>query len=104
MKNVDKSEWKNLVGSPNSVILDVRTPEEWQDGIQKDAETLNFLDSAAFMDGLQSLDKSKTYYVYCRSGGRSAQACSIMDQQGFADTYNLLGGMLEWDGEVIPYT
>ena len=41
------------------------------------------------------------YFVYCRSGARSAQACQLMSQLGFTSTYNLLGGILEWEGEVI---
>ena len=49
---------------------------------------------------LEKLDKSKNYYVYCRSGGRSAQAATLMDQMGFNETYNLLGGFKEWDGDV----
>jgi rhodanese-related sulfurtransferase len=54
-----------------------------------------------FIYEVDALDKSKNYYVYCKAGGRSAQACSIMNQLGFENTYNLLGGIMEWDGEVI---
>jgi rhodanese-related sulfurtransferase len=50
---------------------------------------------------LEELDKSKNYYVYCKAGGRSAQACSIMSQMGFANTYNLEGGMMHWEGAVV---
>ena len=53
------------------------------------------------MDNLEALDKSKNYYVYCRSGARSAKACEIMNSIGFENAYNLLGGFLEWDGEVV---
>jgi rhodanese-related sulfurtransferase len=38
--------------------------------------------------------------VYCKAGGRSAQACAIMNQLGFEKTYNLLGGFTEWEGKV----
>ena len=50
------------------------------------------------MAGLEGLDPSKAYFVYCRSGARSARACQIMGQMGFATTFNLLGGILEWEG------
>ena len=53
------------------------------------------------MAGIQSMDKSKNYYVYCRSGGRSSSACGLLESQGFANTFNLLGGMMSWDGEVV---
>jgi rhodanese-related sulfurtransferase len=46
------------------------------------------------------MDKSKTYFLYCRSGNRSSQACRYMQESGF-NTYNLVGGMLDWDGEIV---
>ena len=51
------------------------------------------------MEEVNEFDKSKNYYVYCRSGKRSAQACQILDQAGVANTYNLQGGIMEWKGE-----
>jgi rhodanese-related sulfurtransferase len=53
-----------------------------------------------FIYQVEELDKSKNYYVYCKAGGRSAQACSIMNQMGFEHTYNLEGGFMQWQGEV----
>jgi len=47
-----------------------------------------------------SKQASSLGFVYCRSGARSAQACQIFKQQGIADCYNLLGGILEWEGEI----
>ena len=49
----------------------------------------------------ETLDKSKNYYVYCRSGARSANACAIMNELGFENAYNLLGGIIEWDGDIV---
>ena len=54
----------------------------------------------ASIDEVEKLDKSKNYYIYCRSGNRSGQACQIMDKLGFENTYNLMGGFNEWDGDV----
>jgi rhodanese-related sulfurtransferase len=39
--------------------------------------------------------------VYCRSGARSAKACEIMNELGFENAYNLLGGILAWNGEIV---
>ena len=52
-----------------------------------------------FIDELKQLNKNKSYYVYCRSGGRSAQACAVMQQLGFRKTYNLIGGFSQWENE-----
>ena len=52
------------------------------------------------MDGVEKLDKSYHYFVYCKAGSRSTQACAIMQQLGFEHTYNLEGGFLEWNGAV----
>ena len=49
---------------------------------------------------MNSLDKKNSYFLYCRSGNRSAQACMYMHDKGFI-TYNLMGGMLAWDGDIV---
>jgi rhodanese-related sulfurtransferase len=101
MKNITKEDWKKLVKeTDNAVVIDVRTPEEWAEGIQPNAKQLNFLSLVDFLSEIDSLDKSNTYFLYCRSGKRSAQACMYMYDKGFT-TYNLMGGMLSWDGEVV---
>lgn len=101
MENIDKSAWKELVKSDdNAVILDVRTPEECAEGMQENAVQMNYLDTQSFQQNIQKLDSSKTYYVYCRSGARSANACQMMEGVGL-NCKNLLGGMLEWDGKVV---
>ena len=53
------------------------------------------------MDEINKLDKNKSYFIYCKAGSRSAQACSIMNQLGFEKTYNLLGGFSNWTGKKI---
>ena len=85
----------------NSIILDVRTPEEFEAGHLVNAQLLDIRNPTSFMEGLQALDKAQTYFVYCRSGARSAQACELFKQHGISDCYNLLGGILEWQGEIV---
>ena len=53
-----------------------------------------------FIQELKKLDKNKSYYVYCRTGSRSANTCVLMKEMGFSKTYNLLGGITEWEGEI----
>ena len=53
-----------------------------------------------FLASIEKLDKSKSYFVYCRSGARSGQACQLMSQMGFSAVYNLEGGVLAWEGDL----
>ncbi len=92
--------WSKLQQDENAVILDVRTEDEWNDGIIPNAINIDIYKGQGFIYKVEELDKSKNYYVYCKAGGRSAQACNIMNQMGFETTYNLMGGFSEWDGPV----
>ena len=101
MADLTQEEWQNaLAEDANAIVLDVRTEEEVEEGIIPEAIHIDIYQGQGFIDQIEELDKSKTFYVYCRSGGRSAQACAIMNQLGFANTRNLLGGFSDWTGEV----
>jgi len=80
----------------NTVVIDVRSPEEVANGFIPGTDLfINFLDGN-FQDQLQKLDKTKTYIVYCHSGNRSGKATNAMQQLGFTDIYNLQGGISGW--------
>ncbi len=97
-----QEDWvSQLEADTNAVVLDVRTDEEWNEGIIPKAIHNDIYKGQGFIYRLEELDKSKNYYVYCKAGGRSAQACSIMNQLGFENTYNLVGGMMNWYGEIV---
>lgn len=99
-ENISQAEWEELIeNDQNAVILDVRTTEEVEDGFIPNMLNIDIRKGQGFLDELEKLDKSKNYYVYCRSGARSAQACQLMNQMGFDTTYNLVGGFMNWDGE-----
>lgn len=102
MKNVSQQEWRSLLETDtNAVIIDVRTPDEWEDGIQENAQLINVQDPNGFMDAIAKVNKEKNFYVYCRSGGRSEMACQILETTGIKSTYNLEGGMMAWNGTVV---
>ena len=103
MKNITQEEWREKTAQDdNAVILDVRTQNEVDEGIIPGAVTdMDFYEGQGFIEKLNNLNKSKNYYVYCRSGNRSGQAAQLMGQLGFDEVYNLLGGMNEWDGETV---
>jgi len=101
MEDISKENWKTLVNeTDNAVVIDVRTPTECLEGIQPNAIQIDFLSLGDFLSAVNILDKSKTYFLYCRSGHRSGQACQYMSENGFK-TYNLIGGMLSWDGDIV---
>jgi len=100
--NLSQEDWvSKLNADTNAVVLDVRTDEEWNEGIIPNAIHNDIYKGQGFIYRLEELDKSKNYYVYCKAGGRSAQACSIMNQLGFENTYNLIGGIMNWYGDIV---
>ncbi len=70
------------------VILDVRTPGEYQSGHVKGAQNIDFYDN--FEQAIQKLPKDKIYYLHCASGRRSGSATEIMRKHGFK-AYNIGG-------------
>lgn len=99
--DLTQQEWANqLHKDDNAIILDVRTEDEFNDGYIPNAINIDIYKGQGFIYKIDELDKSKNFYVYCKAGGRSLQACKIMNQMGFENTYNLLGGFMEWKGEV----
>ena len=100
--NLQQEDWINqLEQDTNAVILDVRTEGECNEGIIPQAINIDIHKGQGFIYQIDELDKSKNYYVYCRSGARSEQACHLMNQMGFENTFNLLGGIMHWQGEVV---
>ncbi|MBL7923458.1 MAG: rhodanese-like domain-containing protein [Bacteroidia bacterium] len=80
--------------SGNAVLLDVRSPGEFSSGSIRGAKNINVM-SQGFNTEVSKLDKSKEYFVFCRSGARSANACRIMSGAGLK-VVNLKGGIQEW--------
>ncbi|MFT6211569.1 MAG: rhodanese-related sulfurtransferase [Bacteroidia bacterium] len=76
-------------------LLDVRTPDEWSEGIIEGATMANIHEDD-FDANLAKLDKEKPVAVYCRSGGRSGKAMAKMNQLGFKEVYSLKGGIGAW--------
>jgi protein disulfide-isomerase len=94
-KNVSVDEFARLVDDKQNVILDVRTPEEFQAGHISGAVNLDF-NAPDFQTKAAALDRSKTYLVHCASGVRSARACDKLNHLDFPNLYNLPGGFRAW--------
>jgi len=85
------------------IVLDVRTEEERAARRLENTSNLDFY-SDVFADELDDLDKSKTYLVYCRSGNRSGQTFEMMKEMGFAEVYDVQGGIVQWIEDGLPVT
>jgi len=102
MEDLGPEQWRKAVADDDqAVIVDVRTPGEWMEGIIPDAECQDMFDGPAFREFIQNLDQDKHYYVYCRSGNRSGQACRFMASHGIT-CFNLKGGIMGWNGDIVP--
>jgi rhodanese-related sulfurtransferase len=102
MADLTQAKWaEQLANDDNAVILDVRTDAEVEERHIPNSKHLDIYNAGEFMEGAKQMDPSKNYYVYCRSGGRSGQACAILNSLGFKNTYNLMGGITEWQGETV---
>jgi rhodanese-related sulfurtransferase len=95
------SEFSNKVTEAGIITLDVRTPGEFNEGHIDGALLIDF-QSGNFENEIASLDKSKTYAVYCRSGSRSGEAVKVMRDAGFTNLYNLNGGVIDWANAGLP--
>lgn len=95
--NVSVDKLKEITDNlpENTVILDVRTPNEVKDGMVPHAVNMDY-SRKEFEAQVQALDKTKTYYIYCKAGGRSAGAVEYMQNLGFTNVHNVEGGYDAW--------
>ena len=97
--NVSVSQARDIIdaneGNEDFIILDVRRPSEYNSGHIENAVNVNFLDD--FQEHMEPFVRTKTYLVYCQSGGRSSQAVDIMfNDMGFTKIYHMYQGYSNW--------
>jgi len=92
---------KTLASDTNIVMIDVRTPAEVSEGYIPEADMFIDYNGDSFENDIAQLDKSKTYVMYCRSGGRSGKASDYMVKSGFKVVYNLEGGVLGYKDVLV---
>ena len=100
-RTVPMQEAASLLEREGTIVLDVRTQEEYDGGHLPGAACLPVETMA---DGDLSVllpDKQAPLVVYCRTGHRSADAAQILTELGYADITDLSGGILAWDGETV---
>lgn len=87
---------KRLEAGEKLSIIDVREPDEWAAGHIPGAKLIPL---NTIPHRCHELDPEESHILVCRSGGRSGVACEYLEQSGYKVS-NMVGGMLEWDGEV----
>ncbi len=80
-------------------ILDVRQPEEWNEGHIPNA-TLIPLDQLA--QRVNELPRDREIVVVCRSGNRSREGTLILLENGFKQVSSMAGGVLDWAEKGYP--
>lgn len=94
-------EWMQAAQSPGTVIIDVRTPEEFNSGHVQGALNIP-VESSDFATQVAALDPTTTYAIYCRSGNRSAVATAQMGTMGYMHLYDLEGGFADLEAAGMP--
>jgi rhodanese-related sulfurtransferase len=98
-KTVSQKKFQRLIKKKNTVLLDVRTKDEYKAGHIPNAAQIDVLNTQEFKAQVANLDRKKRYLLYCRSGKRSKDAMHIMNEMGFIKLYDLDGGFTNWTGE-----
>lgn len=95
VKRIGVEEYEKLRADTNTMILDVRTPAEFEKGHIPKAVNVD-INGSKFVEKLSALDTNKTYLVNCAVGMRSARACKKMEGMGFKHLYDLAPGFDGW--------
>ena len=92
-----------LVEDSSVVVLDTRSPREYQEGHLENARFVNY-DTFTLSD-VQDIPKETPVVVYCLSGGRSGQVAEQLVKAGYQDVKNLNGGIRSWKatGKKVVY-
>lgn len=101
IQEVDCSAALQLINHKDALVLDVREEKEYQAGHLLNAKLLPL---ATLSERIGELEKyrDKPIVVVCRSGNRSSSACVTLGKQGFAQAYNLAGGVMAWQKANLP--
>ncbi|MDO4762872.1 MAG: thioredoxin domain-containing protein [Flavobacteriaceae bacterium] len=101
-KKLNAREFQNEVKeTQNALVVDVRTPEEFENGHLDGALNVDWRNQN-FEEKILKVDKNQPVFVYCMSGRRSAKAIAKMKELGFSNIVEMSGGMIAWRGENLP--
>ncbi|MGB1310608.1 MAG: rhodanese-like domain-containing protein [Leucothrix sp.] len=94
IEEIDVAELKKRLASDETIrLIDVRSQQEWDQGIIENGE---FIPMETVPARLNEFDNDVTNVIYCRSGVRSAQVCMFLAEQADIKAINLRGGIIAW--------
>ena len=102
VESINYDEYLKISKTIDFLIVDVRTPEEYQISRIKNSININFYDKN-FINVFKNLDFDKHILIYCRSGRRSLEAVKILSDEGFRKLYDLKGGVLALDKSIVDF-
>lgn len=92
---LEPQEMQEFLSNDDVLLVDVRTPQEFNSGHIENAINVDFK-SSDFAEKVQKLDTTKTLVIYCRSGRRSGMGTPEFVKAGFKEVRDLKGGVLNW--------
>jgi rhodanese-related sulfurtransferase len=101
IKDVNSAEALQLINHKNAIILDVRQESEYKSGHVLNSKLIPLGNLAGRIGELERY-RELPIVVVCRSGNRSASACATLGKLGFAQAYNLSGGVIAWQKSNLP--
>ena len=100
-ENAEVNTFAERIKSPDVVLLDVRTAEEFGEGHLANALNIDVKEEGFVEKAKSTLPTDKTIAVYCRGGKRSANAAAMLAKEGFK-VVNLVGGITAWKDAGMP--
>lgn len=101
IKEVNCAGALQLINHKEAVVLDVRENQEYQSGHLLNAKQIPLVKLRERVGELENF-RDKPIVVVCRSGQRSATACSLLGREGYTQVYNLAGGVQAWQKASLP--
>ncbi|MCF6213264.1 MAG: rhodanese-like domain-containing protein [Flavobacteriaceae bacterium] len=95
-KNVVVKDFKSLIDAQTGILIDVRTPQEYQAGHIPGAINFDWKNQDTFSTIVKEISKDKTVLIYCHSGYRSGLAKAYLQKNGYQKIYNLESGIMGW--------
>jgi rhodanese-related sulfurtransferase len=101
--SVDPAGATELINHKDAVVIDVRPAADFAKGHIINAQNIP-MNGLKNQLGVLQKHKNGPLVVACRSGSQSSMACQQLRKAGFAEVYNLRGGVLAWQSANLPLT